>query len=51
MDAFGAGRVKVEAKKDGSLGFSDDDLNGKMDQSSILAVSSGDGIVGGEWRV
>ena len=41
-DAFGAGRVKVEAKKDYSLGFQTTTPNGKMDQSSILAVSSGD---------
>lgn len=50
-DAFGAGRVKVEAKKDGSglysLGFQTTTPNGKMDQSSILAVSSGDvGLLG-----
>ena len=50
-DAFGAGRVKVEAKEDGSglysLGFQTTTPNGKMDQSSILAVSSGDvGLLG-----
>lgn len=46
-DAFGAGRVKVEAKNDGSLGFQTTTPNGKMDQSSILAVSSGDvGLLG-----
>lgn len=49
-DAFGAGRVKVEAKEVGglySLGFQTTTPNGKMDQSSILAVSSGDvGLLG-----
>ena len=50
-DAFGAGRVEVKAKKDGSglysLGFQTTTPNGKMDQSSILAVSSGDvGLLG-----
>ena len=43
--------MKVEAKEDGSglysLGFQTTTPNGKMDQSSILAVSSGDvGLLG-----
>lgn len=50
-DAFGAGRVKVEAKEDGkghySLGFQTTTPDGKMDQSSILSISSGDaGLLG-----